>query len=414
MDADTSTTTMSIPDLDAAWPIPAAPVHAAPTDHRALIALCSGTFLASLLFLAPGLFFPQMAGDLQVSVPLLGQVTTVMLLLSALFGLAVGPLSDRSGYRRVILIGLVATAAFLLDFGLAPTFAVLLLASVAGAVADSSVLGPSLALAGTRTVGPSSRRAIGWVNGTAAVSAIVGVPALTAIANAAGWRAAFLAAALGAVAALGLAYRWLPHHHGRATGPLRPDALAAPYRPLLRDRTMRRLYGARALGAVCWYGLLTYLGAFLGHQLGLGTGQVGLVYMIAGTGFFLGSLAGGGPLARIPTHALVVAGYAVMALLMGVAFSARLGSVATIVLITAAALAMGVGMVGLFALFLAATPSSAGTTMTLSGSIFNLGAAVGGAIGGVLLALAGYDALAVGLPLFGLAAAILSWRAADG
>ena len=40
--------------------------------------------------------------------------------------------------------------------------------------------------------------------------------------------------------------------------------------------------------------------------------------------------------------------------------------------------------------------------MTLHGSLFNLGAAAGGAIGGLLLSLAGYGALAIGLPIFGL------------
>jgi len=38
-------------------------------------------------------------------------------------------------------------------------------------------------------------------------------------------------------------------------------------------------------------------------------------------------------------------------------------------------------------------PAGAGTTMTLHGSSFNTGTAVGGAIGGLLLALAGYGAL---------------------
>ena len=64
------------------------------------------------------------------------------------------------------------------------------------------------------------------------------------------------------------------------------------------------------------------------------------------------------------------------------------------------------------ALLTAETPSGAGTTMTLNGSLFNLGAAGGSAIGGVLLALSGYQALAIGLPIFALGAALLSWRPA--
>jgi predicted MFS family arabinose efflux permease len=58
----------------------------------------------------------------------------------------------------------------------------------------------------------------------------------------------------------------------------------------------------------------------------------------------------------------------------------------------------------------AETPSGAGTTMTLNGSLFNLGGAGGGVIGGLLLAWSGYEALAIGLPLFAASAAVLSWR----
>ena len=48
--------------------------------------------------------------------------------------------------------------------------------------------------------------------------------------------------------------------------------------------------------------------------------------------------------------------------------------------------------------------------MTLSGALFNLGGASGGALGGLLLYLAGYTALAICLPIFALASAALVWR----
>jgi predicted MFS family arabinose efflux permease len=73
---------------------------------------------------------------------------------------------------------------------------------------------------------------------------------------------------------------------------------------------------------------------------------------------------------------------------------------------------MGVEGVAMTTLLTTETPSGAGTTMTLSGSLFNFGAAGGSAIGGALLALSGYQALALGFPLFALGAALLSWRPA--
>jgi DHA1 family inner membrane transport protein len=412
MDSDVPIAPAIIPVQENALPIPVVPIRVSTSDLRVLIALGGGAFLAQLIFLAPTPFFPQMARDLQVSVPLLGQVMSAMLVLSALLGLIIGPLADRSGYRHLILVGLVAACATLLTFGLAPTFIVLVLASITGGIADAAVLGPSLALAGTHFTGTLERRAVGWAYGSQTLAAIIGVPVLTAIGAVAGWRPAFIAVAGAGLVILAIASMWLPHPGHRSHDPLRLAALIAPYRPLLRDPTMRRLYGARALGALTFYGFVTYLGAFLAQALGMATAHVGLVYMASGSGFFLGTLAVGGLLAQVPARRLVISGYAGMALLLGLAFSARLGVAGTVILITAAATATGVASVSMITLFLAETPSGAGTTVALNASVFNLGAAAGGAIGGALLAYAGYNALAIGLPIFGLAAALLCWRPA--
>ena len=48
--------------------------------------------------------------------------------------------------------------------------------------------------------------------------------------------------------------------------------------------------------------------------------------------------------------------------------------------------------------------------MALNGSLYNLGSAAGGALGGLLLAAGGYGALGLGLPLFAGAAALLAGR----
>jgi predicted MFS family arabinose efflux permease len=164
------------------------------------------------------------------------------------------------------------------------------------------------------------------------------------------------------------------------------------------------------LRAVCWFGMLTYFGAFLVQRLALGAGQVGLAYMLGGGGYFLGSLAAGGPLGHVPLRPLLVGGNLAMALFMGVAFSARLGPLGTVAALPLATFAGAFGWVAVVALLTSGAPAGAATTMTLHGSLFNLGAAGGGAIGGALLAVAGYDALAIGLPLFGLGSAALAWR----
>ena len=380
---------------------PAAP------DRRVLPALCLGGFVATLVFIAPAPFLPAMADDLNVSVPLLGQVMAAMLLLSAALGLLVGPLVDRYGYRRLIVLGLAAAALCLAIFGLAPTFPILLAAGLAGGLADAAVLGPVLAVAGTSFSGPSARRALGWTTACLAGSGIVGVPVMAAIGDVAGWRTAFVVAGVAALGATWLAAAWLPKDLHRPTDRLRVATLMAAYRPLLGHGPTLQLYGASVLRAICWFGMLTYLGAFLGDDVGLSTGAIGLVYMLGGSGYFAGSLLAGGPLSHVPARRLLIGGNVAMALLMGLTFSAVLGTAGTIAVLPLASFMAALGSVGVTSLLTAESPAGAGTTMTLYGSLFNLGAAGGGAVGGLLLMLGGYEALAIGMPVCGVASAML-------
>jgi len=388
-------------------PSPGTPLVAA--DRKVLPALCLGMFVALLTFVAPAPFFPAMARDLNVGVPLLGQVVAAMLLVSAAIGLVAGPLADSYGHRRLILLGLVSAAICLFTFGLAPSFAVLLIGALAGGLGNAAVLGPSLAVAGTYFAGAEARRALGWATACMAGSAIVGVPVLTAIASLSSWRVAFIAAGTAVIGAVLVGAAWLPRDARSPAGRLRSETLLAAYRPLLGHGPTLRLYGVAVLRAICWFGLLTYFGAFLAQELALSTGLIGIAYMLGGGGYFLGSVLSGGPLGGVPPRTLLVSGNIAMALLMGLAFSAILGPLGTVAMLPLAGFAGALGWVAVAALLTSGSPAGAGTTMTLHGSLFNLGAAAGGAIGGLLLAFAGYGALAIGLPIFGLASALLAW-----
>ncbi len=105
---------------------------------------------------------------------------------------------------------------------------------------------------------------------------VIGVPLLTAAGDVAGWHVAFIGAGLGAVAVAALVAAWLPSDEPGTSGSLRWRALRNAYHPLLRHRPVQRFYAASVLRAICWFGLLTYLGAFLDEELGLGTRRVGL------------------------------------------------------------------------------------------------------------------------------------------
>src|SRR5262245_9437994 len=230
-----------------------------------------------------------MARDLHTTVSLLGQIVTLMVLVSAGLGLVVGPLGDRYGYRWPLVIGVLAIAVNLLGTGLAPSYPVVLGFSVAGGLGDALVFGLALALAGTRFVGDARRRAFAWAIAAVGCAPIVGIPLLTAIGEVSGWRVALAGGGLAAAGAAWLIAALLPPDGRRPTTPLQARALLGAYAPLLREPPVLRLFGIAVLRAVWWGGLLTYLGAFLGEVVSLTTRQIGLVYTFAGVGYSLGT-----------------------------------------------------------------------------------------------------------------------------
>src|SRR5260370_9510149 len=96
--------------------------------------LALSTFANHLNVVAWIPFLPFIAKAQRVRVSLLGQIPASMLLLSALLGLGIGPLADRYGYRRTLLVCLVAVAASSLTTGLSTTIIALFLAALLGAM----------------------------------------------------------------------------------------------------------------------------------------------------------------------------------------------------------------------------------------------------------------------------------------
>src|SRR5919112_3116673 len=217
------------------------------TERRlvGLLAICS--FLAFVNFAALAPFLPAVARDLDTTVPLVGQITTALTLLSAGLGLAIGPLADLRGHRRLIVVGIAAVALNLAGMALAPGYAVLLPIAVLAGVGDAILFGLPYAVAGERLRGDRQRRAIAWISGGLSLGIVAAPTFLALIGTVVGWRGALLVgAALTLLLALP-ALRWLPPDSGRGGTRLTPRSLLVAYRPLASSRPLVLLYGASGL-----------------------------------------------------------------------------------------------------------------------------------------------------------------------
>jgi predicted MFS family arabinose efflux permease len=155
-------------------------------------------------------------------------------------------------------------------------------------------------------------------------------------------------------------------------------------------------------------GLVTYLGAFLGTTVGLSPQQVGLVYALVGGSYAIGSTVAMGRLGRIPARTMVSVSTLVSGLLVGPMLMVPKPAL-VLPLLLGASLAAAVCRAGVVSLLAAESPAGAGTTMLLNGSVINFGSAGGAIMGGALIALGGYGALGIGLPICAAAAAVLAW-----
>jgi predicted MFS family arabinose efflux permease len=408
MGADNPTAKTTVPESAAVLSTHPAPIRSAVAPGRVQILLCLSAFLAALNFFAPTPFYPQMAHDLQTTVPLLGQVVTLMALISAGLGLLAGPLADRYGYRWPLVIGLLAIAVGLLGTGLAPTYPVLLGLGVVMGFGDALAYSLPFAIAATYFSGLAQRRAIAWTIGALSTAPIIGVPLLTVVGGLTSWRVALAAAGVAAVGVAWFVAAVLPADRLHPASRLRVRELLAAYSPLLHHPPSLRFLAVSGLRGMWWVGLLTYMGAFLGTVVGLSPQYVGLVYAMGGGAYTAGSIIAGNLLGGLSPRFVVTLSSLIGGVLVVPIFLLPVPWV-VVPLLIAVSVAAAICSVSVVALLADESPAGAGTTMVLNGSVLNFGTAGGAVLGGTLIAYGGYPALGIGLPLFALVAAALAW-----
>lgn len=396
-----------MPDLAGAGPIAASSPARATADRRVLLVLCLAMFMAVVNFQVLSPFLPAVARDLKTSVALLGQVTTTLMILSALLGMVIGPIADRFGHRRLMVGGFLAIAVNLFATSVVPSFPALLGLSLISGAGDAVLFGLPLAIAGSNFTGVARRWAIGWTAASLPLGMVIGVPVVTAAGSLIGWRGVVAALGVVTLGAAALARLWLPRQSSPAPRPARRWSFLSDYRTLLDDRGLRPLYAMSGLRGVCWIGVVTYLGAFLADDRGFSPSGIAVAYMVVGAGEMAGSLATR-HLRFVSPRILIAIATALQAALVAGIFVLPLDPALTLSGLAPLMFCEAVSFVAVATLLTAETPGSAATTMILNGSVINLGSAFGSAIGGVLLAIGGYAALGLGLTLFGVTASVVA------
>ncbi len=207
---------------------------------------------------------------------------------TGLLGPAFGPLSDRWGYRRMMLAGLATLAVGMLAGGLVPVYGMILLALFLAGL-GKSVFDPALqAYAGERV--PYERRglAVGLLELAWAGSSLLGIPLIGLLINRWGWRSPFfLLGGMGLLSAVVLGGLIPSNHHHRQNPPSSAGVWQA-WRRLTRERAALGALGYGLLIAIANDNLFVVYGAWLEGAFGLSTVALGTATLVIGVAELLG------------------------------------------------------------------------------------------------------------------------------
>lgn len=311
----------------------------------------------------------------------------------------------RSVPRRTLLIaGMALLGAATLACAMVSTFGQLLLARAACGVAAGLFIPSCYAWIGENVPAERRAQAMGRVMAGWSVALVLGIPAGGWLAEALGWRAAFVATSVVAVIAV-IALSRLPAQPSpdAARNTARQDwAVVAAPEPLT---TM----AINFLTVMGFYACYTYLGWATRDALGVGSGVAGSVMMCYGIGLMLSTLNGHWLDRFGHRRSLAVAAWCLLlvfaALPLGLFHLAVLGAVMVVW-----GVFQGVAQTCTATLMTRQAPGAQGLAMACMSATTYLGVALGAAAGGWVMPTHGFAAVAaISAVATGIAGALVHW-----
>jgi MFS transporter, DHA1 family, inner membrane transport protein len=252
-----------------------------------LAALAAGAFgIGTTEFVIMGLL-PEMARDLDVTIPSAGLIVTGYAV-GVVVGAPVLAILTARFPRKGALVALMAIFAFgNLLCALAPSYGLLMAARVLTAFSHAAFFGIGAVVAADLAPQNQRAQAMSLMFAGLTVANVLGVPGGTALGQALGWRASFACVALIGALALGGIALFVPREAKPAKGDvLREFAVLGDVRVLLG-------MAMSAASAASFFAVFTYIAPILETVTGLSPRAVTWLLVIYGIGLTFGNVIGG-------------------------------------------------------------------------------------------------------------------------
>jgi multidrug resistance protein len=250
---------------------------------RRLAVLIAVNFVDMIGFMIVLPLLPFYALDLQATPETIGWLIASFSIAQLVSAPIWGRVSDRYGRRPALLIGLSASAAAYVVFGLAESLWLLLLSRMVQG-AGGGTTGVAQAYVAD-TMAPADRaRALGWLSAATSAGVVLG-PAIGSAAAHFGREAPGLVAAALCLVNILFAWRWLPESKPREEGPAkpRPPVWHAAWTALRHPGSdLARLLWIYGIGMLAFSAQTSTLALYLGAEFGLDETTIGPIFTYIG------------------------------------------------------------------------------------------------------------------------------------
>jgi len=325
-------------------------------------------------FVIAGLL-PAISADLHVSVPAAGQLVTAFALTFAVAAPVLGWATSSFDRRSALLLALTVFVIGNVATAVSADYTAVLLARVLTAIGAGIIT--STASSTAAAISPPERRgrSLAFVLGGLSLSTALGLPLGTLIGRDDWHLTLWAVAALGSVAAIGVALG-LP----RITLPT--TTLRARLAPLRQSRVSVVLL-VTSLSMAAPYVLYTYIGEATATATGGKPGTLTVVLLIWGIGALTGNLLAGRLVDRFPPSTVVAIALAGLTALLAISPLVIGNLTATTTWALFWGIAVGMPTVAQQQRLITFAPASSPVLLGLNSSAIYLGIAAGGALGGL-------------------------------
>jgi len=378
---------------------------AEPSSHArwALLALAIGAFGIGTTEFSPMGLLPVIADGVGVSIPTAGLLVSAYAI-GVMLGAPIMTLAfSRFGKRSALMLLMAIFTIGNLLSALSPGYTTLLLARLVTSLNHGAFFGLGSIVAASVVPREKQASAVAAMFMGLTIANIGGVPAATWVGQQIGWRMAFAGTAVLGLAAI--AALWLALPKGE------PGKMPDVKRELgvLTHPAVLLAMATTVMGAGAMFTLYTYVAPALAELTGASDGFVTLALVLIGVGFTLGNGIGG----RLADWSLdgatkiFLAALAVIMFALPLLLTSHVGAAIGLLLWGAAAFAI---VPPVQMRVMEAASEAPGLASSINVGAFNLGNALGAAVGGGVISLGlGYAAVPVAGGLLAAAGLALVW-----